>query len=49
MLRWFQALLPREAGFFDLFEAHSRTLCDGGDDAPAHCAEVARLCDRTFG
>ena len=52
MLRWFQALLPREERFFDLFEAHARTLCagarslrsvmEGGDAVPEHCAEVAR-------
>lgn len=52
MLNWFQALLPTEQKFFDLFEAHARTLVDGarslrrlldgGQDVPAHCAEVAR-------
>jgi hypothetical protein len=52
MLAWFQALLPQEKKFFDLFEAHARTLCagaralrallDGGDEVPAHCAAVAR-------
>jgi len=52
MLGWFQALLPREQKFFDLFEAHARTLVagaaslrallDGGDQVPARCAEVAR-------
>src|SRR5437868_13511626 len=52
MLSWFQALLPKEGKFFDLFEAHSRTLCagarslrlvlDGGDTVPAHTADVAR-------
>jgi predicted phosphate transport protein (TIGR00153 family) len=52
MIRWFQALMPREEGFFDLFEAHARTLCagarslrlllDGGPDVPEHCAAVAR-------
>jgi predicted phosphate transport protein (TIGR00153 family) len=52
MLGWFQALLPREQKFFDLFEAHARTLCagarelravlDGGDDVPTRCAELAR-------
>jgi predicted phosphate transport protein (TIGR00153 family) len=52
MLRWFQALMPREEKFFDLFEAHARTLCagarslrqllDGGDEVPARCAEIAR-------
>ena len=29
MLNWFQALLPREGKFFDLFEAHSVTLVAG--------------------
>ena len=52
MLSWFQALMPREHRFFDLFEAHARTLCagarslravlDGGDEVPAQCAAVAR-------
>lgn len=52
MLSWFQALMPKEGRFFDLFEAHSRTLCagarslrsllDGGERVPELCAEVAR-------
>jgi predicted phosphate transport protein (TIGR00153 family) len=53
MLRWFQALMPREEAFFDLFEAHARTLCagarslrdllaEGGDRVPARCAEISR-------
>jgi predicted phosphate transport protein (TIGR00153 family) len=52
MLNWFQALLPKEGKFFDLFEAHARTLCagaealrhvlDGGDRVAEFCAEVAR-------
>ena len=52
MLNWFQALMPKEGRFFDLFEAHSKTLCsgarslrrllDGGDSVPDLCAEVAR-------
>jgi predicted phosphate transport protein (TIGR00153 family) len=52
MLNWFQALLPREQKFFDLFEAHGATLkagaaslrelLNGGDAVPLHCAEVAR-------
>ena len=52
MLRWFQALMPREERFFDLFEAHARILCagaralrlllDGGDETPQRCAEIAR-------
>ncbi|HEV2531427.1 DUF47 domain-containing protein [Phenylobacterium sp.] len=52
MLNWFQALMPKEGRFFDLFEAHSKTLCagarslrqllDGGERVPELCAEVAR-------
>jgi predicted phosphate transport protein (TIGR00153 family) len=52
MLRWFQALLPKEDRFFGMFEAHAGTLCagaaslrrllDGGDAVPIYCAEVAR-------
>jgi hypothetical protein len=52
MLNWFQALLPKEGKFFDLFEAHSRTLCagarslrlvlDGGEAVPGHSADLAR-------
>ena len=53
MLSWFQALMPREEKFFDLFEAHARTLCagaralrelltEGGDRVPGCCAEIAR-------
>ena len=52
MLNWFQALLPKEGKFFDLFEAHSVTLragarslrqvLDGGDGVPGFCADVAR-------
>jgi predicted phosphate transport protein (TIGR00153 family) len=52
MLGWFQALMPREGRFFDLFEAHARTLCagaqslramlEGGARVPELCAEVAR-------
>jgi hypothetical protein len=44
MMSWFHKLLPREDKFFDLFEAHARTLVagaealrgllDGGEDAP---------------
>jgi predicted phosphate transport protein (TIGR00153 family) len=29
MLRWFQALMPREDRFFGLFNLHARTLVDG--------------------
>jgi hypothetical protein len=51
MLTWFQALLPKEGKFFDLFEAHAKTLCagadalrlllDGGDSVATHIAAVA--------
>ncbi|HEX5380211.1 MAG TPA: DUF47 domain-containing protein [Phenylobacterium sp.] len=52
MLRWFQALMPKEDRFFDLFEAHAKTLTagahalrqvlEGGDEVPVHCAAVAK-------
>lgn len=52
MLSWFRALMPREDGFFDLFEAHSRVLLegalalrslfDGSADIATACAEVKR-------
>ena len=52
MLGWFQALLPQEQKFFELFEAHAHTICagaralravlDGGEAVPSHCAELAR-------
>jgi len=51
MLNWFQALLPKEGKFFDLFEAHAVTLragarslrqvLDGGEGVAGFCAEVA--------
>jgi predicted phosphate transport protein (TIGR00153 family) len=52
MLGWFQALMPKEERFFDLFERHAQTLVDGaealqsllkgGDDVPACCARISR-------
>jgi predicted phosphate transport protein (TIGR00153 family) len=52
MLRWFQALMPKEERFFDMFEAHAATLragaaslrllLDGGEAVPGHIADVAR-------
>lgn len=52
MLSWFQALMPREERFFDLFERHAETvvlgakalrrLLDGGDDMAAWRAEIRR-------
>lgn len=50
MLRWFQALLPKDDRFLDLFAAHShaivagahalRALLEGGDAVPQHCKAV---------
>lgn len=31
MLRWFQALMPKEERFFDLFNRHAQTLVDGAE------------------
>jgi uncharacterized protein len=52
MLGWFQALMPREARFFTLFEKHAtivvagaealRGLLRGGDDIATCCAEIFR-------
>ncbi|MBV9994525.1 MAG: DUF47 domain-containing protein [Caulobacteraceae bacterium] len=51
-MQWFRALLPREARFFDLFEAHARLLVkgaealrellNGGPEVSAACAAVVR-------
>jgi predicted phosphate transport protein (TIGR00153 family) len=51
MLGWFQALMPREARFFDLFEKHAQTLVagsrhlravlDGGPELSENCAHVS--------
>ncbi|HKP79692.1 MAG TPA: DUF47 domain-containing protein [Phenylobacterium sp.] len=51
-MNWFQALMPKERGFFDLFERHAATLCagakslhqllGGGASVPEHCAAVAK-------
>jgi uncharacterized protein Yka (UPF0111/DUF47 family) len=50
MLGWFQALMPKEEKFFDLFERHAaitlaaaqslRALLDGGDKVASHCEAV---------
>lgn len=52
MLSWFQALMPKEARFFDLFESHAETLVagakalrallDGGDGVVPHSQEIRR-------
>ena len=49
-MNWFQALLPREDQFFDLFEAHAQTLAsgadalraalNGGDETPGWCEKI---------
>jgi predicted phosphate transport protein (TIGR00153 family) len=50
MLRWFQAIMPKEERFFDLFVRHSeavvggaealRAMLEGGDSLPQHYAIV---------
>jgi predicted phosphate transport protein (TIGR00153 family) len=52
MLSWFQSLMPRDEGFFDLFERHAKTivagsralrsLLDGDDRYLACCQEIKR-------
>jgi len=52
MLSWFQALMPKEERFFDLFDRHAvtivagahalRSLLDGGEKVPEHCKEIKR-------
>ena len=51
-MNWFQALMPKEGRFFDLFERHAETLCagagslhrllEGGPETPEHGAAVAK-------
>lgn len=31
IVRWFQAMMPKQGRFFELFEAHARTLVDGAE------------------
>ncbi len=55
MLAWFQALMPKEDRFFDLFEKHAaklvagsrelRSALDGGAGLAGHCARVSALED----
>lgn len=50
MLNWFQAVMPKEDRFFDLFEAHAATLVKGadalqglmrgGDETPEWCRKI---------
>lgn len=51
IVRWFQALMPKQGRFFEQFEAHAATLVagadalgrmlQGGGDIEAYCAEIA--------
>ena len=51
MLSWFRAIMPKEDGFFDMFERHSKVLVagsyaltellKGGPDVPKWCREVS--------
>jgi uncharacterized protein Yka (UPF0111/DUF47 family) len=55
MLGWFRKLLPREDKFFELFEAHSRTVVGAADslkallagegDLDTHCKRIISLED----
>ena len=50
MLKWFQALMPKEERFFDLFASHSltllagaealRALLEGGETVPHYCKVI---------
>lgn len=50
IVRWFQALMPKQGRFFEQFEAHAATLVagadslgkllQGGGDIEAYCAEI---------
>lgn len=51
MLRWFQALMPREERFFVLFNRHARTLVDGAEalrDVLKGGPGVAEACRRVI-
>ena len=51
MLSWFQALMPKEGRFFEMFSRHARTLVqgaealrqllEGGDQVPEWCEKVS--------
>lgn len=55
MLSWFRAIMPKEDGFFDMFERHSQVLVagskalaellKGGPEVPRWCREVSTLED----
>jgi uncharacterized protein Yka (UPF0111/DUF47 family) len=50
MLGWFQALMPKEGRFFQLFEKHATTvvagaealrgLLQGGESIAGHCKQI---------
>ncbi len=50
LMRWFNAIMPKEEKFFDLFARHSevvleggkalRAMLEGGDSVPQHCRAV---------
>src|SRR3546814_14127717 len=50
LVRWFQALMPRQGRFFEQIEAHGQTLVDGADalgrllqggaDMAAYCRQI---------
>ena len=53
MLRWFQALMPKQGRFFEQFEDHAATLVAGADalarlmkGGPDMAAHVKEICDR---
>jgi uncharacterized protein Yka (UPF0111/DUF47 family) len=53
MLGWFQALMPKEGRFFQLFEKHAtivvagaealRGLLQGGENIEGHCKQIFEL------
>ena len=45
MLRWFQALMPREDRFFGLFNRHARTLVQGAEALSALLSHSAAVRD----
>ncbi len=47
MMRWFNALLPKEERFFDMFTAHSKTLVAGAEALRA-LLEGGEAVDRNF-
>jgi uncharacterized protein Yka (UPF0111/DUF47 family) len=58
MLSWFQAIMPKEDRFFDMFQRHAATLAlgaaalrelvDGGDNVQACCDRIFRHEDEAY-